>query len=200
MKTTSITSSKRIESIKGSSEGFTLVELLAVIVVLIAIGSIIGAILFSSLRGSTKTNAITNVKHNGGFAISQMAKMVRDAKSLEYPRPCVVVSPTPVPTVTEVTIVNFDGGQTTFICNDTTGGDATIASQSGSDTPISLLDTKAVSLTSCYFTCTQTSLSDFPSISIFFSLQANSGGSLVEQLAAPSSIPFETSVSLRNLR
>jgi type II secretory pathway pseudopilin PulG len=182
------------------NEGFTLVELLAVIVVLVAIGSIIGAILFSSLRGSTKTNAISNVKHNGGFAISQMGKMIRDARSLESPRPCTVISPTPIPTVTQVIIKNFDGGQTTFICNDTTSGDATIASQSGSQSPISLLDTSTVALSSCYFTCTQNSLSDFPSISIFFSLQSNSGGSLVEQLAAPSSIPFETSVSLRNLR
>lgn len=187
--------------VQNSFSGFTLIELLAVMGVLIAIGTVMGGILFSALRGSTKTNTIVRVKQNGGYALNQMAKMIRDARRLDAEQSCIAISPTPIATSSSLTIVNFDGGQTTFICNDMTNGVSTIASQSGSDTPVSLLDTTAVGLSACYFTCIQETAASFPVVSIFFSLTSGTANpSFTERLASSSAIPFQTSVILRNLR
>lgn len=175
---------KRILNIQT---GFTLLELLAAMVVLIAVGTIIGAILFASLRGATKTNTITNVRQNGNYAISQMTKMIRGAKTLDLPDPCVSPpSPTPIPTYPSVTFTSFDGGQTIFSCDSDT-----ISSNSAS-----LLDTSVVSLLSCSFTCSRTSFSDVPTIGINFTL-IQSGISAFNEKKA--SIPFQTTVLLRNL-
>lgn len=174
-------------------KGYTLVELLAVMVVLMTVGTIIAGILISSLRGTSKTNTLTNVRQNGYYALDQMTKMLHDARQLESPYPCIVPpQPTPIPTITAVTIVSFDGGSTTLSCDGTT-----ISSNSAS-----LLDPTSVSLTSCYFTCRQGSASDFPSISINFSLtEYRPTGAVLfnEKTASASAIPFQTSVSLRNL-
>ena len=182
-----------------NSEGFTLIELLAVIFILIAVGTIIGAILVSSLRGTNKTNTITVVRQNGNFAIMQMVKMLRSAKRLDFPVSCLLpLSPTPIPTYSSVTFTSFDDGQTTFSCNDSLDTPPnTIASNSSS-----FLDTTSVSLVSCAFTCSQASPSDLSIIGINFSLSAYAptGVNLLpEKTASATAIPFQTSVTMRNL-
>lgn len=183
-----------MKKIFNSKKGFTLIELLAVMIVLIAVSSIIGAILFSSLRGTNKTNTLTAVRQNGNNAISQMVKMLRGAKRLDSPASCSVpLSPTPIPTYSFVTFTSFDDGQTTFSCDS-----GTISSNAAS-----LLDLTGVSLVSCSFTCTQEGILDFPTVGINFSLReyAPSGITLFsEKTASATAIPFQTSVSLRNLK
>lgn len=180
--------------------GFTLIELLAVIAVLIVVGIFIGVILFSSLTVTNKTNTLTTVRQNGNHAISQISKMVRDAKILNSPYPCVTPpSPTPVATRSSITITSYDEGKTTFICEYTLpDSTTTIASQSGTNPPLSLLDTSAVSLApgSCSFTCSQDSSSDAPRISIKFMLTQRSSSLFPEQQA---SLNFETSVTIRSV-
>src|SRR3989344_4544421 len=65
------------------NKGFTLIEILVVMAVLIFIGLIIGSIVMSVLRGTNKTNTLTQVRQNGSYAISQISKTLRNAKSFE---------------------------------------------------------------------------------------------------------------------
>lgn len=173
----------------GNNLGFTLLDLLTTIVVLIAIGTIIGAILFSSLRGTNKTNTITNVRQNGNYAISLMSKAIRDGSRLDTPYPCV----SPEPSYQSVTIVTATDDKTTFSCSLISG---TISQKNGSDNAASILDTNVVSIQSqsCYFTCNQTSSSDPPTIGINFTL-TQKGTPFYEKQA---SIAFQTSVTMRN--
>lgn len=178
----------RMSNVKDG--GFTLIEILAVIFVLSTIGVLVAAIITSSLRGTNKTNTITAVRQNGFFAIAQMTKMIQNARKLDNPYPCVPPpTPTPQPSHQSITIASADGGQTTLTCN--YGSPSTIASNSGS-----LLDTNAVKLDLCTFTCSQTSLSDPPIIGISFTLTQKREDSFFEQSA---SIPFQTSVVMRNV-
>lgn len=187
--------------IKGKN-GFTLVELMVVITVLIIAGGITLGTLFSALRGSTKSQSITTVAQNGNYAISQMSKMLRDAKRFEgvstdgnnFTSDCSIPSITPTPTATVYThirITSFDDFVTTFGCaNDT------ISSNSAS-----LLDKTAVVTVSCVFTCYQSTVFDPPHIGIQFSLAKYTPTGIVsfyETTASGSAVPFQASVVMRN--
>ncbi|HEX7041714.1 MAG TPA: hypothetical protein VF189_00550, partial [Patescibacteria group bacterium] len=69
---------------------------------------------------------------------------------------------------------------------------ATISSNSAS-----MLDTTAVTLTACSFTCSQQTSSDLPLIQINFSLKQQSTSTFAEQTIT--TIPFQTSVVMRNI-
>ena len=202
----------------STPKGFTLIELLVVIAVLVFVGVFIGAILFSSLRGTNKTNTLTVVRQNGSFAVSQVTKTLRNAKSFEgvsidgslnsYTTDCTqIIPPSPAPTPVPVKyyylkITSFDSGVTIFSCSGNPGDSEnplTLSSNSAS-----LLDTTAVSIpdsNSCYFTCSQSTISDFPAIGINFFLRefVPIGALLPEKTASAAAIPFQTSVLMRNI-
>ena len=170
--------------------GFTLVEMLAVIVVFASIGTIVLSTIYISLRSSKKSDSITTIRQNGSFALSQMVKGIRYAKALDNPYPCTPLpTPSPTPTYTTITVTNLDDTETTFAC---ASGDSSAVTQNGQE----LVDTSTVSVQSCTFTCSQDSVDTPPSIDISFTLVPKNGSGLSE---VSSAIPFETSVTLRNV-
>lgn len=190
--------------IQNFQRGYTLIELLAVITIVVVVGVIVAGILISSLRGGSKSNVLDNVRQNGNYAITQMSKMIIYAQSFNgvsrdggnsYTTNCIVnppsspsSSPTPSPVPIEyqyIKITSFDGGQTIFSCSN-----STIASNGAS-----LIDVSTVSLVSCSFTCTQDNLGQAPTIGINMTLSQNTTSSFAEKQAT---IPFQTSVTLRN--
>ncbi len=189
---------------KKNNRGFTLVELLAVAVVMVVVSVIVTATITSSLRGTTKTNTINDVRQNGNYAIAQVSKMIEYAKSFngisnDYNGPfdsnCVNLVPslTPTPTPSQykyIAITGFDNGQTTFSCSQINNV-STIASNSAP-----LIDTNLVSVDSCSFTCERARITDPPIIGINFSLSKKTTSSLFEN---KSSVSFKTSVKMRNL-
>lgn len=173
-------------------KGFTLVELLAVIIVFVTIGSLLVGILIGSLRGNNKTNTINTVRENGNYVITQIAKSIRNARDYSFPVACgTVANPQ---TASSFTVAIPDGGVITYACTATS-----ITSASASMT-YDLIDTNAISVVSCQFSCGQDSLSDYPIIGIDFSLlQKNTSTSFVDLSASASAIPFQTAIVLRNL-
>jgi|SRR3989344_3429504 len=186
-------------SIFNSNKGYTLIELLAVIIILVAVGTIITSILVSSLRGGNRSNTVNEVRQNGNHMLSQMSKMIAYAKSFDgvsidgvnYVKDCVVtIPPPPTPTPTPasysyVKITSFDGGQTVFSC-----GNGTIASNGAS-----FINTTNLSVSSCSFSCNQTNFLSAPTIDINFTLSKINSGFFLEN---QTTIPFETSVTPRN--
>lgn len=171
-----------------ASRGFTLVEMLAVIIVFIIIGSIMLSILVTTFRTSQKTDTLSQVRENGNYVITQMAKSIRDATGLVAPFPCV----TPA-TVSAMTILTPDHDQITYDCTiPPSPTPATIASNSAS-----ILDTSSVALNTCSFTCMQDSASELPIIQINFSLKQQSTSTFAEKIVAP--VSFQTSVVMRNI-
>jgi prepilin-type N-terminal cleavage/methylation domain-containing protein len=165
-------------------KGFTLIELIVVMSIFVVVGGLIISILFITFRGSNKAETMSIVKQNGTFALSQMVKQIRYARSLDAPASCVPTANAPTLTVTALN----DGLQTTFSCPNSQASPITSNSAA-------LVDSNAVSVTYCSFTCSQNNISEPPRVTIQFTLSSKNSSGLVE---SQSSIPFQTSVIMRN--
>jgi len=168
-------------------KGFTLVELLVSMIILITVGTIMVSILVSSLRTGNKSQAINEVRQNGNYAITQMSKTISYAKifnGLSTDGTNFVTTCDGSISYKYIQITSFDNSVTSFSC-----GDSAILSN-GSPLTNSDVSLKA---NSCSFICTKTA-SGPPIIDIKFTLQEGVN-SLIEN---QSFIPFETSVTLRN--
>ncbi|MDE2025015.1 MAG: type II secretion system protein [Patescibacteria group bacterium] len=189
---------------RNKQNGFTLVEILAVMMVFGIIGGISAGILITTLRTSNKSNIITIVKQNGDYAISQITKTIRNSYTLKYPTlPCgSELSPT---VSSYIQVVDDTGNLSTISCVGSNPPPAiptippnTITLQQGSGSQTSLLDATKVQTQDCSFTCTQATTNDYPVIEIAFSLLQKSTSNFVEQIASSSAINFSTSVVFRN--
>lgn len=184
---------------KFNNKGYTLIELLAVMIILISVGTIITAILVTSLRGGNKSNTTNEVRQSGNYIISQMSKMIAYARTFDgvstnginYTTDCTVTQPpAPTPSIAPVLyryikISSFDGGQTVFSC---TG--SSIASNGAA-----LTNSANLNVAACSFYCSQTSVLAPPTISVNFTLSKSNSGFFVEN---QTTIPFETSITPRN--
>lgn len=199
--------SQKTKNKKQKKSGYTLIELLAVMIILIAVGTIIAAILVSALRGGNRSVNTNDVRQNGSYAISQMSKMIAYAQSFvaisqtgdfvnpaNYRTDCL---PSPSPQYHYLKIESFDGNQTTFICD--IGNANPIASQSASAPPTDLINTGTTAVTSCYFTCEQSSVGIPPTIDINFDLSPKpTTPGITPVIEKQTQINFQTSVTLRN--
>lgn len=188
---------------KKNNFGFTLVELLTVIFILVSVGTIISAVLVTALRNGTKGNTINDVRQSGEFLISQMSKMITyssefcgmstdgsgSSDSCDSPSAgntfttdCITA---PSTTYTYIKIKSFDSGQTVFSCTN-----GTIASNGAS-----MINSSDFAIGTCSFTCSQTNSFSPRILDIKFTLNKSNGGGFVEN---NTTIPFETSVTLRN--
>ena len=180
--------------IVNCQKGYTLVELLAVLIILVSVGVVITAILVTSLRGGNKSNTTNDVRQNGNHILSQMSKMIAYSKSFDgvsidgtqnsYVKDCTAAQMSPT-AYKYIKITSFDSGITTFSC---TG--ATIASN-GAD----LIDTNTLSVSSCNFYCSQTNNISPVSINVTFTLSKKNSGFFVE---SQTTIPFDTTITPRN--
>lgn len=183
-------------------KGFTLVELLSSIVVLVAVGSVIAGIITSSLRGTNKTTTIENIRQNGNYTLAQMSKNIEYAQvfnglsndGVNYVTSCPFsTAPTPAPVKTSynfIKVTPLNSSSITYSC----------ASQppalTANNAP--LVDANVVSLISCSLSCIQTGSTDVPIIKIEFTLGPKDASNLVEKSTPP--ILFETSINIRNYK
>ncbi len=188
--------------LKNNQKGYTIIELLAVLVVMVSVGVVITSVLFTSLRGTGKSTITNEIRQNGNYAINQMSRMIEFSQifggvstdGINYSANCVPEvppSPTPSPAIVQyshIKVTSFDNVETIFSCS---GDPLTIASNGAS-----LVDSERVAVTACYFTCTQVVLTEPPIINIYFTV-SDKNANLVENQAV---IPFETAVSMKNLR
>ena len=169
-----------------TSKGFTLIELLVVMGVLAIMGGVILSIFFSVLRGTNKTNQLIIVRQNGNYAISQMSKIIRNAKRLEYPASC-----TPSVSTPYITLIGQNDEQIILehypISN-------ILRARSIAST-VNLTSNTQVRATNLQFTCTQAPNSNTFLIYISFIVSQSSTNPGSENSA---SLPFSTSIAFRN--
>lgn len=172
--------------LKTKQKGYTIIELLAVISILVIISGIVSGILYSTLRGTNKTKITTEVSQNGAYALSVITNDIIDSGSVTQIDGVDVLDCTAAPTGTAITLKRLDGTNTVLSCSGNT------ISQDGK----SLVNSNTVSVTSCTFSCSQKSDDSYsiPSVGINFTIQQKSGN-FAEQ---KSSSTFNTSVTMRN--
>lgn len=178
-----------------NSKGYTLVELLAVTSLIVIVSGLIIGILYSTLRGGSKSKVTNDVSQNGNFALSIISNTALLAESITE------IDGNPVTDCTtkiEGTSIEFekpDGGRVAFSCD---APSESIASVSGSLTTY-LIDNNTVKVdpASCNFSCFQENNSPYsqPIIGISFTVTQRSGSSNFENRARAD---FKTSVTMRN--
>jgi len=168
------------------SRGFTLIEVLVVIGIFIILTTVVLSILLTVLRGTRNSDSIISVRQNGEYAMGQMVKELRFARSLDSPSSCSSTGTT----VQSVQVTQIDLTQKTISCPASLNYPNFISANGSM-----LTNSNLGIIRSCYFVCTQIS-GGTTSISIFFSLQrVNTGGFLESN----TTIPFQSSVTLRNV-
>lgn len=176
--------------------GFTLIEMMVVVTVLAIIAGIGSSMLFSILRGSTKTQTMLMVKQQGEFATLVMERMIRNARSIEHTSS----GPTSY-TSNSLKIINPDGFSTTFSCaniDNSPDGKFEIASTSASlVSAVDRLTSADVAVENCnLFTITKGQAGINPdTVRINFKLSPSIQGNRPEE---QSTVTFDTTVSLRN--
>jgi prepilin-type N-terminal cleavage/methylation domain-containing protein len=209
---------------KNKQNGYTLIELLAVIIILVVVGGIITSILTAVLRSGNKSTTMENVRRNGDSAMAQMSRMITYAQNFEgisvndpsnlapgqlqtncVPQVGSSLIPTPIPTPTQyryLVIKSWDDGITTFVCND---NDYTIASISSTEVVDTTHPNQSCPAQDCTYLMdtsiktdcyfTCTQESAAAPVKIDIVLDATSSGVFSENQAA---MHFETSIVIRN--
>ena len=180
---------------KNKTNGFTIVELLTVVGILVIISSILAGILYSTLRGGNKTSITTAVAQNGNYVVSAISNLIISSQSVVQVGGVPFTDCTASPSASSISLKGYDGGVTILSCS---GG--TISSQSGTMTPVSLIDTNQVQIDSsspCLFYCSTQISGDpysLPIVGFEFTLTDKSSTFLDSKAKAR----FNSSASLRN--
>lgn len=167
--------------INKRNQGFSLLEILVVIMITAIVVTVLSGMFFSILKGSTKSRIMAEIKQNGSYALNVMERMIRNAKS-------VMADPT---NDQKITIIGQDNMPTVFECT-ADGKIASISAQFSGQ----LIDSTRVKVAECKFGVTPGELGRTPSaISINFTLsQAGTSGRIEEM----STMAFTSQVVLRN--
>lgn len=192
-----------IQNSKFNNRGFTLVELLASIIVLIAVGSIIAGIITSSIRGTNKATVIENIRQNGNYTIARVSKNIEYSQvfngfsddGINYTTTCPFsLAPTPTPVVKQYNFIKVTPLNSNPIIYSCTSSSPFTITANG----VPLIDTNSVALTECTLACIQGRATDVPVIKVGFKLGPKNPNSLPENSTPP--ILFETSVTIRNYK
>jgi Tfp pilus assembly protein PilW len=146
-------------TITRSAAGFTFIELLVSMSIMMLVGSMMLIVFFTTIKGKEKSQHLISLRQNGNFALSQMSRTIRQAEDA-------ICSPTD----DSVTVTSpFDRQKTTFVCTDP-ATTAMIASRSAAGVDVPLIDTTAVKTSSCSFSCSVQQTTQIPLVSIQFTL------------------------------
>lgn len=170
--------------------GYTIIELLTVVGILVIISGLIAGILYSTLRGSSKTKISTTVAQNGAYALSVISDSVMSAYTITAINGSPITDCTASPSGKIISLKKSDGSTISFSC-----ANNTIASGSASLIDTSQVKIDTSNLSNCYFYCFQQNPYSIPIVGFGFTLTDKNTSPLLEN---KSSATFNTSVSLRN--
>ena len=175
------------------NSGYTIVELLAVVTILVAVAGIISALITQTLRGSSRTNITNQVSQTGNYVTSVITNSIITAENVVAVGGEAIADCTLNPTGNSIELlVSQKRGTILYECSSDT-----ISSNSAS-----LIDTERLRINTndaaaCYFTCRQQSNDPYtpPVIEFGFTLTQKSEEALFESRAQA---PFTTSALMRN--
>lgn len=157
---------------KKNYQGFTLVEMLVVVGLMILVGGMAVGLFFQTLKGASKTEILKEVKQNGDYALGVMERMIRNAQEIQT---CSAAA---------IKIKNPDGNTTEFSLS---GSGNQIASNSGK------LTGSNVAASGLSFICNSTVTP--PVVEISFTISQTGSPTRPEEEKAQ--VSFKTTVSLR---
>lgn len=163
------------------SKGYTLIEILVVMSIVVIISVFSLNFLSSILKGSNKTSLTSEIKQNGNYVLDVISFYIRNAVSIDCSTP------------NTITLHEWDNSTVIFSLlarDDTNKINARIASNSAALTNAN--QTNGVSVTNLTFSCTS---SQPPVVTVNFTISQSHWAP--DNPESKSTIPFSTSVSLR---
>lgn len=170
-----------------SGAGFSLIELLVGIAIIITTSTIVLSIIVSSFRISSKTTASSTVRQNGNYALAQMTRQLKFADSFQGAHRAgspVIDNPCGVGVDYDQVDIKQNKEDVSIVCSDDE------ISVDGENS----IDTNNIQIGSCSLTCSQAG-SEGPVITIDFDLAIGDADTAIEDRA---SIDFSTTVKMRN--
>lgn len=173
-------------------KGFSLIEILVGISIVITATTVVLSMLVSSFRISNKTTTDSVIRQNGNYALNQISRRIQFAESFNggsssYSGPFTTTACDAGGTEYNHISIRYDGQDQIISC---TGATIQINGRSSIDTS----KARIVSGT-CRLTC-EKEPTDSPLIGIEFDLESANGSDLVEQSSV---VEFSTTVKMRNL-
>lgn len=173
--------------------GYTVVELLAVVTILVAVTGIISALITQTLRGSSRTNITNQVSQAGNYVSSVITNTIITAEDVISVDGEDIVDCTQNPTGSSIELlVSESRGSVTYSCENDT-----ISSNSASLIDTSKLKVDSNDPDACYFTCRQQNNDPYtpPIIEFGFILTQKNPTALFDSRDAA---PFVTSALMRS--
>lgn len=161
--------------------GFTLVEIIVVLGIFAVISAMVPMIFSLILKSTNKSYLSGIVRQEGGYALSVMESLIRNAED---------VSGSCQTGMTSLTILDSVGKENEFTCVDAGLGEGYIASNSAR------LTTTKVKLSDCSFNCEILGENSPKKIGIDFTLSQTAEGVLAPEDSF--SMTFQSVVSIRN--
>jgi len=172
-----------------SSSGFTLIEMLVVISLVVMLMLVATSLFLTTLIGNTKTAISQNIKEEGEYALSQIEFLLRNAVALEENS----LGQTCTSGMSEIAFKSIDNGITTLLLEeDPNDNHLKIASNSGI-----YLTSGGVDITEGpTFDCTQTTDLNQTHVKVSFTLRSGDPG--VDDPRDIVQETFSTGVNLRS--
>jgi type II secretory pathway pseudopilin PulG len=175
----------------NSKEGYTLVELITAVGIIVIVSGMIAGVLYSTLRDGNKTKVTNDVSQNGNYALSVISNTILNSASITQVGATQISDCTASPTGTSIYLEQSDGLQIEFACMDDS-----IASISG-DLTTYLVNNNLVKVSSCNFKCRQSNGNPYalPIVDVSFTVSQKNADATSENKASTS---VSTSVTMRN--
>lgn len=176
-----------------NNKGYTVVELLAVVTILVAVTGIIAALITQTLRGTSRTNITNQVAQVGNYVSTVVSNEIISAENIVAVGGEDVEDCTGNPTGNSIEIlVSQEQSTILYQCESDT-----ISSNSASLIDTTKLRVDTSDPNACYFTCLQQNNDPYtpPTVEFGFNLTQKSPDALFE---SRDSAPFRTSVLMRN--
>jgi prepilin-type N-terminal cleavage/methylation domain-containing protein len=168
--------------------GFTLIELMVVISLMVMILLTVTSLFFTSLIASTKTSTLSQLKEEGDFAQGQMEFLLRNAIKL-LPNSS---GQTCTTGMEEIKFQALNGGITTLLKEEAADGKDRIASNSG----VYLTSANSDLISGPQFDCTRAADGSSTFVTITFTLRKGTPG--VDQVRDIVTQDFQSGVALRS--
>lgn len=179
--------------------GFSLIELLVGIAIIITATTVVLSIIVSSFRITNKSSSNQVIRQNGNYAVLQMSRMLQFADSFkgasEDDSPGSYDPICREGTIYHYIKITYNGIDKTISCTDTDENLGGLQTDDGSGYK-SLIDRNKISVNGCELTCSQVNAAVGPIIGIRFILGLGDDSTLPEKSA---SVDFSTTVKMRNL-
>lgn len=133
-----------LRKLKNNTKGFTLIEMLTVMLILVIVSTVISSMIFTVLQGTTRSKAGIVLAENGNNALSVISNIILSSSKVEYiDGDDTKADCTTTQTGKSIQLLRSDGGHT-ILSFDPTGYISSGSADLPANTAVALFDKAAV--------------------------------------------------------